>query len=115
MAAQSYGITETGAVLIAAGDLAVVIFRAKKQATGPDGKLDATKLGQAVATQLMLNPTALNDLEAAAGNIGDLPKELKDLSLAEVFQLLTVAGSLGSTKAARSLPVHGRYRRSLAQ
>jgi hypothetical protein len=100
MTEQLYGIKETGDVLTAAGDLAVIVYKAKKEATGPDGRLDVSKLSQAIATELMMQPAVLDDLKAAADNVSDVPKELKDLSLAEVFQLLTVAGGVAAKCAA---------------
>jgi hypothetical protein len=93
---EAYGIKETSEILKAAGDLAVVVYQAKKQATDDTGKLDASKLGASIAASIMANPAILDDLKAAADNISDVPKELKDLSLGEIMQLVSVSGSVAA-------------------
>ena len=100
MSEQVYGVKETGEVLTAAGDIAVICFKAHKAATGADGKIDVQKLGQGIATELMLNPVALADLKAAYENISDVPKEVKDLTFTEGLQLVAIAGAVAAKAAA---------------
>lgn len=95
--AEAYGIKETVELLAAAGDVAVVAYKAQKQATDPaTGKIDIQKLGAALAALLMTSPEVIADLKAAADNISDVPKEIKDLSLLEGLQLATECGKISA-------------------
>lgn len=96
----AYGTKETKELFAAMGDVSVLVFRAQKQARGADGKLDAQKLAQAIVAQLMTTPAVIEDLKAAADNISDVPKELKDLSLGEIFDLMSTAGGIAARCAA---------------
>lgn len=94
--ADEYGIKETVDLFRAAGDVAVVVYKAQAAARGPDGKIDAQKLGTALAAAVMSNPQVIEDVKAAAEGIGDVPKEIKDLSLGEIFTLLGEAGKIAA-------------------
>lgn len=96
-----FGIKETVDVLKASGDVSVISLRAVKKATA-GGKFDPAVFGAAMATELMTNPQAIEDLKAAAENIGDVPKELKDLQMGEIFELVTAAGAIAAKCSAEA-------------
>jgi hypothetical protein len=98
---QHYGTTETKELLVAMGGVAVIVAKAQKAARGADGKINGQALGQAIAAEVMSNPKLVEDLKSAAAGIADVPKELKDLSLVEIFDLLATAGQVASACAAQ--------------
>ncbi|MCK6470884.1 MAG: hypothetical protein L6Q38_02515 [Nitrospira sp.] len=92
--ANPKGIKESLEVLRACKDVAVLVYKAKKAGGS------VAELGQRIAGLLMTNPQAVQDLQNAAEGIGEVPAEMKDLSLLEAFQFIAEAGKLSAEAAA---------------
>ncbi len=95
------GIQNTEEMIVAMGDSAGVIYMAQKAARKPDGSIDFPLLGQNVAAQFMTNPALINDLKAAMDGAGEIPAELKDLTMLEGLQLAATCGKVATATAAK--------------
>jgi hypothetical protein len=97
---EVYGTQELEEVLTASGDLAVLFYRAQKDARKPDGSLDFQKLGQAIVAQVMTHPEVIENIKEAVEGIHDVPKEIRDLDLIEALRIVSFAGAVASKCAA---------------
>lgn len=97
---EVYGTKELEEVLTASGDLAVLFYRAQKEARKPDGSIDFQKLGQCIVAEAMKNPEIIEDVKLAVEGIGQVPKEIKDLDLAEALKVVAFAGAVAAKCAA---------------
>lgn len=88
------GITESLDVLRASKTVAVLVYKAQKGGANPQ------QIAQRLASELIANPQAIEDLKAAAENVGEVPAEMKDLSLLEAFRFIAEAGKLAAEAAA---------------
>ncbi len=91
---------ETKELLVAAGDIAVVIFKAQKTARKSDGSLDAQSFAQNIAAQLMTQPQVVDHLKAAFENVSAVPQEVKGLGMMGAFDLISTAGMVAARCAA---------------
>jgi len=89
--ANERGIKETTEVLDAMGALAVLVYKAQKNADG------VQEIGAEIAKQLMVSPQTIQALKDAADGIKEVPAEMKDLTLGETFELVAAAGRVAAS------------------
>lgn len=83
--AEQVGITETTAVLEAIGDVVPLILAEVRKGGSP------AEIGTRVAVSLMQHPDVIEKVKNAAQNVGELKKEIEDLTIMEGFDIATVA------------------------
>lgn len=91
--AEVIGIKETLDVIRAASDLAVMVFRVQKGGGAP------AEIARKLVVALIANPNAINSLKEAADGIGQVPAEIGDLTMKEIFELVREAGKLAADAA----------------
>lgn len=87
------GIKETLDVIRAASDLAVLVFKVQKGGGTP------SEIAQKLVAALIANPNVINSLKEAADGIGQVPAEIRDLTMKEIFELVREAGKLAADAA----------------
>jgi hypothetical protein len=104
MAAELYGIEETKEVVTAMGDAAVVCRKAVKSVdeTKPLGD-QVQAFVTALVPVLMAKPQFIADFKAAFDNVGQVPSEIKDLSLLTEMPELAAHMALVIAASAKSV------------
>lgn len=92
--AELKGITDTVELFDAAGEIAVLVYKAQKGAANPG------EVGTRVAAYIMAHPETIAKLKSAADGISEVPAEIKDLSLVEILELMSKAGAIAAKAAA---------------
>lgn len=88
------GINDTVELLDASGEIAVIVYKAQKNAA------NASEVGTRIAAYIMAHPEVIAKLKAAADGISEVPAEIKDLSLVEILDLMSKAGAIAAKSAA---------------
>jgi hypothetical protein len=78
---EQVGIKETKELLVALGDLGVVVAKAVK------GGGQMTEISGRIAAAIVANPGLIAEVKAAADGIAQIPNEIRDLSLGEILEL----------------------------
>jgi len=84
--AEQYGVKETKELLTGMRAMSVVGFRAFKSVPeGEDWKTPANlaRIGQEFTRVLMSDPVKVAEAQAAFENVGEVPAEIRDLSIRE--------------------------------
>jgi hypothetical protein len=84
-AVQEKGIEQTKELLMALGDVSVIVATAAK----PGGS--AADIAGRIASQFASNPELLVSLKTGMAGIGEIPGELRDLKLGEILDLVSVS------------------------